>query len=113
MEPIQQHLFIDGKWMPADSGETFEVINPVNAKPMGYAAKAGRAETQRALEAAAGAFKIWGRSTPDERVKALKKAASAVAARQEELARILTMEHGKPLADARKEIKGAIDTLEY
>jgi succinate-semialdehyde dehydrogenase/glutarate-semialdehyde dehydrogenase len=113
MELIQQQLFIDGKWLPADSGEVFEVINPVNAKPMGYAAKGGRAETKRALEAAARAFNIWGRSTPDERVKALKKAASAVAARQEELARILTMEHGKPLADARKEIKGAIDTFEY
>lgn len=113
MEPIQQQLFIDGKWVPADSGEMFEVLNPVNAKPMGYAAKAGRAEARRALEAAAKAFKVWGRSTPDERVKALKKAASEVAARQEELAKILTMEHGKPLADARKEIKGAVDTLEY
>ena len=113
MTLIQQQLFIDGKWVPADSGEMFEVINPVNAKPMGMAAKAGRAEAKRALEAANKAFKTWGKSTPDERSKALKKAAAAVAARQEELAKILCMEHGKPLGDARKEIKGAIDTLEY
>ncbi len=113
MEQIQQQLFIDGKWTPADSGETFEVINPVNAQPMGVVAKAGRAEAKRALEAAAKAFQSWGRTTPDERVKALKKAAGAVAARQDELTKILTMEHGKPLGDARKEIKGAIDTLEY
>ncbi len=113
MEMIQQQLFIDGKWVPADSGEMFEVINPVNGKPMGNAAKAGRAEARRALEAAAKAFKVWGRTTPDERVKALKNAASTIATRQEEIARILTMEHGKPLADARKEVKGAIDTLEY
>ncbi|MEN6393365.1 MAG: aldehyde dehydrogenase family protein, partial [Anaerolineaceae bacterium] len=113
MTLIQQQLFIDGKWVPADSGEMFEVINPVDAKPMGMAAKAGRAEAKRALEAANKAFKTWGKSTPDERSKALKKAAAAVSARQEELAKILCMEHGKPLGDARKEIKGAIDTLEY
>ncbi len=113
MNLIDQQLFIDGKWVPSDTGETFDVINPVNALPMGRAAKAGRAETKRALEAASKAFQYWRRSTPDERVKALKKAASAVASRQEELACILTMEHGKPLGDARKEIKGAVDTLEY
>lgn len=113
MELITQQLFIDGKWVPSDSGETFDVINPVNALPMGRAAKSGRAETKRALEAAERAFHVWRRSTPDERVKVLKKAASAVASRQEELACLLTMEHGKPLGDARKEIKGAIDTLEY
>ena len=113
MELINLQLYIDGKWVPSDSGDTFDVINPVNTQPMGKAAKAGRSETRRALEAASRAFRVWGRAAPDERVKALKKAAAAVADRQEELARILTMEHGKPLGDARKEIKGAIDTLEY
>lgn len=113
MELINLQLYIDGQWVPSDSGDTFDVINPVNTQPMGKAAKAGRSETRRALEAASRAFRVWGRAAPDERVKALKKAAAAVADRQEELARILTMEHGKPLGDARKEIKGAIDTLEY
>ena len=113
MELINQELFINGQWVPSDSGETFDVINPVTAQPMGRAAKAGRSETKRALEAAEKAFQIWRKTTPDERVKALKKGAAAVAGCQEELARILTMEHGKPLGDARKEIKGAIDTLEY
>jgi acyl-CoA reductase-like NAD-dependent aldehyde dehydrogenase len=113
MEIIHQDLFIDGGWVPADSGESFDVVNPVNAQPMGHAAKAGRNEARRALEAAWRAFQVWGKSTPDERSKALKKAAQAVAAEQEDLARLLTMEHGKPLGDARKEIKGTIDTLEY
>jgi acyl-CoA reductase-like NAD-dependent aldehyde dehydrogenase len=113
MNFIDQQLYIDGKWTPSDSGETFDVINPVNASPIGQAAKAGRSETKRALEAAARAFEKWRYSTPDERMKALKKAAGAVAARQEEIACILTMEHGKPLGDARKEIKGAVDTFEY
>jgi succinate-semialdehyde dehydrogenase/glutarate-semialdehyde dehydrogenase len=113
MEIIHQDLFIDGGWVPADSGESFDVVNPVNAQPMGHAAKAGRNEARRALEAAWRAFQVWGKSTPDERSKTLKKAAQAVAAEQEDLARLLTMEHGKPLGDARKEIKGTIDTLEY
>jgi succinate-semialdehyde dehydrogenase / glutarate-semialdehyde dehydrogenase len=113
MEIIHQDLFIDGSWVPSDSGDTFDVINPVNAQTMGKASKAGKNEARQALEAAARAFKVWGKSTPDERSKALKKASQAVAAQQEELARLLTMEHGKPLGDARKEIKGAIDTLEY
>lgn len=113
MSNVNLSLFINGKWVPADSGETFEVINPVNAKPMGTAARAGKAETRRALEAAQQAFQTWRWATPDERSKALKKAARAIAEKEEELARILTEEHGKPLGDARKEIRSAIDTFEY
>jgi len=113
MQIVNQKLFIDAEWVSADSGETFDVTNPVNGQPMGKAAKAGREETSRALQAASRAFEVWGKSTPDERAKALKKAAAAVAARQEELAEILTREHGKPLGDARKEIAGTVATLEY
>lgn len=113
MSNVNMNLFIDGKWVPADSGEIFEVINPVSAKPMGTAARACAAETRRALEAANLAFQTWRWATPDERSKALKKAARAIAEKEEELARILTEEHGKPLGDARKEIRSAIDTFEY
>ena len=113
MEIVNQQLYINGEWVSAESGETFDVINPVNGQPMGKAAKASRKEARNALEAAAKAFKVWGKSTPDERLKALKRAAKAVADRQEELSTTLTREHGKPLGDARKEIKGTIDTLEY
>ena len=113
MDTIELKLFIDCQWQTSDSKESFEVINPVNGKPIGYAAKAGRAEAQRALESAQRAFRIWGQASPDERAKALKLAAAAIATRQEELAKILTLEHGKPLVNARKEIKAAIDTFEY
>lgn len=113
MEPVHLRLFIDGQWTDADGGDTFEVINPVDARPMGTAAQAGQAEAMRALQAATGAFGTWSRTTGDERAKVLKKAASAVAARKEEFSTILTREHGKPLGDARKEIQGTIDTLEY
>jgi succinate-semialdehyde dehydrogenase / glutarate-semialdehyde dehydrogenase len=106
-------LLIDCQWRDSDSGESFEVTNPADGKPMGTAAKAGTAETRQALEAALKAFKIWGRTLPDERADGLKRAAVQLAEREGELAEILTREHGKPLGDARKEIKGAIDTFIY
>jgi len=113
MEQVNVQLFINGEWVPSVSRETFEVINPANDKPMGRAAKGDRADAQRALEAADRAFASWSRTTGDERAQRLKQAAKAILARQDELARILTREHGKPLPDARKEIGGAAATLEY
>ncbi len=113
MDQIHLQLFINGGWTPSAAGETFEVINPVNGQPMGTAGKGERTDAQRALEAAELAFGDWSHTTGDERAQRLKQAAETVAARQDELAEILTREHGKPLGDARKEIRGAAATLEY
>jgi len=106
-------LFIDGAWLPPSSGRRFDVVNPVDAQVMASAALASVAEAARAVEAADRAFGTWSRTTGDERAKVLRAAAAAVSARSEELATILTREHGKPLADARKEIKAAIDTFDF
>lgn len=113
MDRVDVQLFIDGEWTPCESGETFEVMNPVNGECVGTAAKGGRVDVQRALEAANQAFVSWRRTTGDERAQRLKQAANAILARQDELAEILTREHGKPLADARKEISAAAATFEY
>ncbi len=113
MEHIELQLYINGEWRPSESGETFEVINPVSGEPMGAAAKGARVDARRALEAASQAFVAWRRTTGDERAQRLKQAADGILARQDELAVILTREHGKPLADARKEIMGAAATFEY
>lgn len=113
MERVDLQLFINGEWTPSESWKTFEVINPANGEPIGTAAKGGRADAQQALEAADQAFVGWSRTTGDVRAQRLKQAAEAILARQDELAEILTREHGKPLADARKEIRGAADTFEY
>jgi succinate-semialdehyde dehydrogenase/glutarate-semialdehyde dehydrogenase len=113
MNQVNLQLFVNGKWTPSEAGGTFEVFNPVNGRPMGTAAKGGRTDVQRALEAAELAFGGWSHTTGDERAQRLKQAAEAVAARQDELAETLTREHGKPLGDARKEIGGAVATLEY
>ena len=113
MQPIQTQLFIDGGWRPSASAKIFEVINPVNRRPMGSAAQGERADAQRALKAAGRAFAGWSRTTGDQRAQLLKQAAEAIRTRQDELAEILTREHGKPLSDARKEIQGAVATFEY
>lgn len=113
MTEINLQLFIDGEWVQAKSGESSQISNPVNARPIGSVARAGREEVHWALEAAGRAFKGWSQTPGDGRAKLLKQAAAAVLARKEELAEILTREHGKPLGDARKEIQGAADTFEY
>ncbi len=113
MQPIHTQLFIDGEWTHSASEKIFEVINPVNRQPMGSAAQGERGDAQRALEAAGRAFAGWSRTTGDQRAQLLKQAAEAIQARQDELAEILTREHGKPLSDARKEVQGTIATFEY
>lgn len=113
MDQVNLQLFINGEWTPSKTGETFEVTNPVDGQPMGTAARGGRTDAQRALSAADQAFAGWSRTLADERAKRLKQAADAILAREDELAHILTREHGKPLTDAHKEIKGAAATFEY
>lgn len=113
MDRVELLLFVGGKWVAAESGESFEVINPVNGEPMGGAAKGSRVDVQRALEAASEAFAKWSRITGEERGRRLRAAAERAHARKEEIAVILTREHGKPLRDARKEIEAAIETFVY
>ncbi|KAB2905676.1 MAG: NAD-dependent succinate-semialdehyde dehydrogenase [Anaerolineae bacterium] len=110
---IKTELFIDGQYIPSETRRTFDVINPVNAQPMGQAAKASTADVEHALEAAQTAFKKWSRTNGDERAARLKTAAAAIRDHEQELAHILTAEHGKPLNDALKEIQGTASAFEY
>ena len=106
-------LFIDGRWLPAQSGSTSTITNPANLAPVGVVAQGAAGDVDAAVQAADRAFRTWKQTTGDERAGYLKKAAKAVSERRDELARLLTSEHGKPLGDARKEIDGAVATLEY
>ncbi len=110
---IKTALFINGQSVPSETERTFEVLNPVNAKPMGEAAKASTADVEHALEAAQAAFKQWSQTSGDERAVKLKAAAAAIREHERELASILTAEHGKPLNDALKEIQGTASAFEY
>lgn len=96
--------YVDGKWIAADSGKTVQVTDPATGDVLGDVPNCGRAETKRAVEAAARAFPAWRAKTAQERSHVLFRIAEVIRANIEELALILTMEQGKPLAEARGEV---------
>jgi len=97
-------LYIDGRWCEADSGRTIDVINPATEQPVCQVASCSGAETQRAIEAAHRAQKAWRELTPYQREIPLRKTGELIRQRVEEIARALTAEQGKPLAEARLEV---------
>ena len=98
------HMIIDGEKVSGGGRRTFDVVNPVTGEPIGALPLAEAADLDRALEVAAEGFKIWRKSTPQERAAVLQGAARLLLERQEDLARIATMEEGKPLAESRIEV---------
>lgn len=106
-------LFIDGKWQAADGGATFDVTDPATGEIIGRAADAGAAETDRALAAASDAFVGWSQETAYRRAEVLWSAHRLMGERAEELARLMTLEQGKPLKAARNEVRYAADFLAW
>ncbi len=106
-------MLIDGKWTEAESGENFEVIDPATSEVIAKVPAGGREDVQKALEAAEEAFKEWGNLPPLQRAKFIRKAGNLVRKYQEEISRLLTQEQGKPLSEARGEIGGAADAIDY
>ena len=101
---FREQCFIDGVWHVADDGGVIEVFNPYDNSRVGTAPRMGEAETQRAIEAAAKAFTRWRAMTPSERAKALLAWHDEIQKHKQDLARILTIEQGKPLAEALGEV---------
>ena len=101
---LHQKIFIDGTWCDADTSETIDVTNPATGEIVGTVPKAGAAETRRAIDAANRVFKIFSRTTADERAEKLRALHALILKHQEELAQLLTLEQGKPLREARGEI---------
>jgi len=106
-------LYIDGKWCDAASGRTFDVINPATGGVIGTAADGSAVDTRVAVEAAASAFESWSRTTAYERASVLQAAHRLMLERHEELARLMTIEQGKPLRMARTEVTYAADFLSW
>ena len=109
----QASAWLGGAWVGADSGETFDVRNPANGKIVAQVPLMGRAETERAIAHAAAAQKQWRAVTAKERSARLKKWFALMMQHQEDLARILTVEQGKPLAEARGEIAYGASFVEW
>ncbi len=106
-------LFIDGAWQPALSGRTIDVLDPATEEVIGTVAHAGTEDLDRALAAAERGFRTWRRTSAFERSKVMRKAADLLRSRVDEIARLMTLEQGKPLAEARMETLGAADTIDW
>lgn len=106
--------FIAGKWVESSSAKTVNNINPANTdEVIGTNRQATREEARAAVEAAAQAFHDWRRTPPPARGKIVAKAARLMEAAKEELARILTREEGKTIAESRGELQRSINVAEF
>ena len=102
-------IYVNGAWAPAASHATFEASSPASGAVIGLAADGGRPDASRAIEAAAAAAPAWGRTSPFERAAAFERIAATIEARRDDLARVLTLDQGKPLqAEANGEVKELI-----
>ena len=106
-------LFLNGQWSDSVTGETFEDINPATLEPVGVFQKASSEDVNRAVDSAEEAFDSWSRTPAPVRGRVLFRAARMLEERKEELARLLTMENGKILEEARGEVQEAIDMAYY
>ena len=98
------YMYVDGEQVSGGGRRTFDVVNPVTGETIGALPLAEAADLDRALEAARQGFERWRKTPASERAKVLQGAARLMAERQEALARIATMEEGKPLAESRIEV---------
>jgi succinate-semialdehyde dehydrogenase/glutarate-semialdehyde dehydrogenase len=110
---LKTRAYINGEWVDADSGATVPVTNPANGEVIAEVAKCSTAETRRAIEAAEAAFPEWRKRTAKERAACLRKWFNLMMEAQEDLALIMTLEQGKPLAEARGEIAYGANYIEW
>ena len=106
-------LHIAGKWKSAEAGETIDVINPATEEVIGHVAHARVADLDTALEAAESGFHIWKKTSANQRYKTMRKAADLVRSRVDHIAAIMTMEQGKPLAEAKGETLFGAEIIDW
>lgn len=110
---FRQQAYVDGKWLDADNGSTTDVTNPATNEVIGTIPKMGAVETRRAIEAANQALPAWRALTAKERSAKIRRWYELMLENQEDLARLMTIEQGKPLAESRGEIATAASYLEW
>ena len=106
-------LFINGEWVASSSGEMFDDINPATLELIGKLHKANKDDVKNAVDAAEDAFDAWSSTPAPQRAKILFRAARMLEDRKEELSRLMTMEMGKVLKEARGDVQEAIDITYY
>ncbi|MDF3841182.1 NADP-dependent succinate-semialdehyde dehydrogenase [Pseudomonas citronellolis] len=110
---FRQQAYIDGAWVDADNGQTLKVNNPATNEILGSVPKMGAAETRRAIEAADRALPAWRALTAKDRANKLRRWFELMIENQDDLARLMTLEQGKPLTEAKGEIAYAASFLEW
>jgi len=106
-------LYIDGEWLNGASRSGEEVINPATGKSLGTLPHATKADLDRALGAADKGLAVWRATSAYDRARVLRKAADLVRERVDHIARIMVLEQGKPLAEARGEVIGTADIIDW
>lgn len=109
----EHRLFLNGEWSDSVAGETFKDFNPATLEPIGEFQKASSDDVNHAVDSAVEAFLSWSRTPAPQRGKILFRAARVLEERKEELARLMTLENGKVLSEARGDVQEAIDMAYY
>ena len=110
---LRRQAYVDGAWVDADSGETFSVLNPATGESIAEVPRMGAAETRRALAAAEAALPAWKARTAKDRARVLRRLADLMLEHEDDLARLMVLEQGKPLAEARVEVAYAASFYEW
>ena len=106
-------LHVGGEWRAARGGRTLDVINPATEEVLGKLAHAGTDDLDEALDHAAKGFATWKAMTAYDRSKLMRKAADLIRERADAIARLMTMEQGKPVGEAKIEIMGSADVIDW
>ncbi len=110
---LRRQAFVDGEWVDADSGRTFPVTNPATGETIADVPRMGADETRRALAAAERALPEWKSRPAKERAQILRRLADLMLENEDDLARLMVTEQGKPLAEAKVEVAYAASFFEW
>lgn len=110
---LRELAYVDGQWTAGDTGRSFEIRDPADGTPVAWVAALGADQATRAIDAAARAFPAWKALLPQERAAKLRKWFDLIVAAKEDLALLMTLENGKPLAESRGEISYAASFVEW
>ena len=105
--------FIDGKWQTSEKKETYDVINPATEDVIGKASKASPVDVDKALKSAEKGFAVWKKFSPWKRAEIIRKIADLMRKKNNELAKWMTLETGKPLTEGLAEVSGSADIFEW
>src|SRR5690606_4413854 len=110
---LKQQAYLDGRWVAADSGATFDVMDPATQERLAGVPDLGAAETERAIAAAETGQKAWAALSGKERAAPLRRWFDLMVQHANDLAMIMTREQGKPLAEAKGEVLYAASFIEW